>query len=248
MTFMTDLRSDESAPLIGAATTFAWHIHAEQSRKQSPAQPDARPHAIPYAAHLLGTAAIVVESPLATAEHVAAALLHDSVEDQPQALGITQAHWDSGRAAVQQQLSLTLHGKGISNADRVAELVMEATEDRSVAMAENAPPEEVRADSLRRKAQYRHHFGDAELSDVLVSLADNIYNVRSIAHDLDVSGKGIFDRFNAGAGDKIAHYLALVAITEEREWNDPLVQQFGHAVDLLVSLAVREGLWPNADL
>jgi (p)ppGpp synthase/HD superfamily hydrolase len=241
--------SKEGGAIVAAATTLALNIHRKHLRKQSGA--DDPP--IPYVAHLLGTAAIIIESPLASAEHVAAALLHDSVEDRPEELGLTHEHWDRGRAEVQRHLAKQLDQHSVDNADVVAKLIMHATETRDEKVAENATKQERREDWLRRKAQYREQLSDETLSEALVSLADNIYNVRSLVYDLQTpvhdgqqQGQAVWPRFNAGAADKIAHYLDIVHIVHENEWDDILVTHLGRAVDDLQRLAEQQGVWPPA--
>src|SRR3954447_25367848 len=55
-----------------SALTFAHQLHRKQTRKTS---------GVPYVAHLLGVAAIVIED-AGTEDEAIAALLHDSLEDQ----------------------------------------------------------------------------------------------------------------------------------------------------------------------
>jgi len=63
-------------PLLGdrfeRALSFATHLHREQCRKGT---------GVPYAAHLLGVASLVLEDG-GTEDEAIAALLHDAVEDQ----------------------------------------------------------------------------------------------------------------------------------------------------------------------
>jgi (p)ppGpp synthase/HD superfamily hydrolase len=245
----TPWQSKEGAAIVAAATDLALRVHSHHVRKHS-SDDDV---VIPYTAHLLGTAAIIVESPLASAEHIAAALLHDSVEDRPDELGITHKHWAAGRAEVQRKLADALHDAKVGNAHVVAALVMHATETRDKQVPDNASDAERRRDWLRRKEQYREQLHDETLSQALVSLADNIYNVRSLVYDLQTptpegqqQGDDVWGRFNAGAGDKIAHYLDIAEIMRKNEWNDILVTHLHRAINDLQRLAERQGAWPPA--
>jgi (p)ppGpp synthase/HD superfamily hydrolase len=245
----TPWETKEGRAIVAAATKLAMNVHREHFRKQS----NAADPAIPYAAHLLGTAAIVIESPLASAEHVAAALLHDSVEDRPNELGLTLEQWERGRAEVERHLAKELDKHDVDNVDVVAKLIMHATETRDEKVAEDATAEVRREDWLRRKARYREQLRDETLSEALVSLADNIYNVRSLVYDLQtpaldgkVQGEEVWKRFNAGAGDKIEHYLDIVRIVDENEWDDILVRHLSRAVDDLQRVAEKQGAWPPA--
>jgi (p)ppGpp synthase/HD superfamily hydrolase len=238
----TPWTSKRGATIVGAATELALAVHYDHFRKRATTDDPL----VPYAAHLLGTAALVVESPHARAEHVAAALLHDAVEDRPHALGITHKHWKSGRGEVQRQLAKALRKNAVGNAKVVAAFVMHATETRDQKLPPNATPEEIREDWLRRKAKYREQLRDETLSQALVSLADNIYNVRSLVYDLQTPGESVWPRFNAGAGDKIAHYLDIAEILRTNEWDDVLVTHLKRAIEDLQRLAEQQGVWPPA--
>jgi (p)ppGpp synthase/HD superfamily hydrolase len=229
----TALNTKAGAALVAAATDLALRVHDDHWRKRAS---DHDP-LIPYIAHLFGTASIIVESPLASAEHVAAALLHDSVEDRPEGLGIERKHWESGRAEIERHLTKALHKNDVGNAKVVAKFVMHATETRDEALPKGASDEERRRDWLRRKEQYREQLRDETLSEALVSLADNIYNVRSLVYDLQTPGEDVWPRFNAGASDKIAHYLDIAEIMREKEWKDILVTHLARAIDDLQRLA-----------
>jgi len=244
---MTEQDKQAKISMIAAAAALALDLHHEQSRK---AAPDAL-ELIPYSAHLLGTAAVVVESPQCTAEHVAAAFLHDSVEDQIQNLlgkdRTLPSNNEDLAPLVVAKLTETFGDPVV--ATRVTHLVMNATEDRS-------QPKPVRAnfdsdegfdqarinDWKTRKADYRSHLGHESLDDALVSLADNIYNVRSLTDDLKEAPtleavNEIAGRFNAGTQLRVEHYRAIVAIIKAKGWDDILVRHLDAAVKELSRVA-----------
>ena len=229
---MTSLTDPGAPALIGAATALIFDIHRDHYRK-SAAESDPR---IPYTTHLLGVAGLVIESPAVSAEHVAAALLHDSVEDRPSEVGITARLWQDGRAAVQTQLAHWLAPHLGSASDRVAELVMYATEDRAVTLSVDADEEEISTDSLRRKRAYRMALASETFDQCLVSVADNLYNARSIVNDVRLVGPTVWQRFNTSPTDKVEHYVALEELFRGKDPTDPLVRQFGLVVRELLEL------------
>jgi (p)ppGpp synthase/HD superfamily hydrolase len=112
--------------------------HKDQRRKGAAGEP--------YIGHLLEVAALVAEADEGNVDLIVAALLHDAIEDQP----IT-------REQIEEEFG-----------ERIAGLVMEATDDKSLPKAE------------RKRLQIEtapHKSRDAKL----LKLADKISNLRSIA-------------------------------------------------------------------
>jgi (p)ppGpp synthase/HD superfamily hydrolase len=112
--------------------------HEEQRRKGSKGEP--------YVNHLIEVAALVAEADPGNAELIIAALLHDAIEDQP-----------ISRKEIAKKFG-----------ERVAGLVMEATDDKSL-------PKHVRKQLQIETAPKKSR--DAKL----LKLADKISNLRSIA-------------------------------------------------------------------
>ncbi len=231
---MTALDHPAGAHLIGAATTLAFELHHDHRRKSTAAELTIAP---PYVAHLLGVAALVIESPIATAEHVAAALLHDAVEDQPERLAIDEQHWQLGRDAVEAQLADQLRPHLGSASKRVAELIMCATDDRTSPLSSAATAEQRAVDSQRRKVLYRERLEHETFDEALVSLADNVYNIRSIVVDLELHGADVWQRFNVGKQDKLVHYAEVTKLMIAKAPHDPLVRQLEQTWNQLVECA-----------
>jgi (p)ppGpp synthase/HD superfamily hydrolase len=63
----------------------------------------------------------------------------------------------------------------------------------------------------QRKEAYLAHLDEVSAETVLVSLADKLYNVRSIVLDLRESGEDVWRRFNADA-DPLWYYESLASI------------------------------------
>ena len=112
--------------------------HAGQRRKGAAGEP--------YIGHLLEVAALVAEADESNTDLIVAALLHDAIEDQP-----------ISRETIADQFG-----------ERVAELVEEATDDKSL-------PQSVRKQLQIETAAQKSR--DAKL----LKLADKISNLRSIA-------------------------------------------------------------------
>lgn len=150
------------------ALAFAHRLHRKQRRKTS---------GIPYVAHPLSVAALVMEDGGSEDEAIAA-LLHDSIEDQA-------AHYPGGGA----QLAADI---GAAFGPEVLRIVQACTETRS---------DEERAIQDRRE-RWRVH-KHAYLAQILradpavrrVSCADSLHNVRTMIQDYRRAGEEIWARF-----------------------------------------------------
>lgn len=98
----------------------------------------------PYISHLVG-AALLVSSVTTDEDIIAAALMHDSLEDVP---------------------DYTYEDLAEDCGERVAEIVKNVTEDKSLPYAE-------------RKRAYLEHLQNSDADSVLVSVADKIHNALS---------------------------------------------------------------------
>jgi (p)ppGpp synthase/HD superfamily hydrolase len=157
-----------------SAVDYARHIHINRRKGTE----------IPYMAHLLGVAALVMgESGLAgfpvTEDMVIAALLHDAVEDQGGLPRLKDIEQNFG--------------------PNVARMV-EGLSDSFSADTENKQP------WLERKRAYIERLRN-ELADVqLISAADKLYNARSILEDYREIGPRIWDRFNRRRKDQLWYF------------------------------------------
>jgi (p)ppGpp synthase/HD superfamily hydrolase len=153
-----------SAPLLTGrfqqAFALASEIHATQLRKGT---------AVPYLAHLMSVAALVLENG-GDEDAAIAALLHDSVEDS----------FDGAVVAA------TIHGQF---GDRVTDVVLACSDAVAVPGQPKAPWRE-------RKASYIARLADERDSTVLlVSACDKLHNARTIIADLRAIGAAVWLRF-----------------------------------------------------
>lgn len=141
------------AVLIARAVHFAAVHHKDQHRKGADLDP--------YMNHLAEVAAYVATAdPPADADVIAAAYLHDTVEDTP------VSHED------------LVHGFG----ERIAGIVREVTDDKSLPTAERRRLQVERAASLSREAR-------------LIKIADKTSNIRAVLHapPVDWSSEQVID-------------------------------------------------------
>jgi GTP pyrophosphokinase len=134
---------------------------------------------IPYVAHLMGVAAIVLEHG-GGEDEAAAALLHDSVEDQGGTATLARIRAELGDAI----------------ADTVA-----AVSDTDVTPK---PP------WRERKERYLAHLRGASAAARLVSAADKLHNARSIVADLRNQRGTVWDRFAGGRDGTLWYYRSVL--------------------------------------
>ena len=155
------------------ALAYASAMHATQSRKGVQ---------VPYIAHLLTVAGIVLEAG-ADEEEAIAALLHDGPEDQ----GGLERLGDIRRRF----------------GDRVAAIVDHCSDTFEVPKPSWAA----------RKAAYVDRLGHADVSTLLVSVADKLHNAQSTLRDLAAAPEpaAVWARFSATREQTIANYRGLIA-------------------------------------
>jgi (p)ppGpp synthase/HD superfamily hydrolase len=156
------------------AVSYAIDLHAEQTRKGTD---------IPYIAHLLAVAALVVEHG-GDEDESTAALLHDAAEDAPPHHG--------GGEAVLDRLEQRF-------GSRVAGIVR-ACSDTLV---------QPKPDWRPRKEAHLAHLAAADGSVRLVTAADKLHNLRSIVADVRLHGESLWKRFNAGPRDVLWYYESI---------------------------------------
>jgi len=187
---------------LALSRSVQWH--RTQRRKGKPE--------VPYVGHLMGVAAIVIEAggdvTLATA-----ALLHDTLEDQPE------------------QVNAELLAREFG--PRVASIVEECSD------SEVDVPGQPRDQTswLGRKQRYIESLKDASLDAVKVSLADKLYNARAIRTDHAVLGPAFWEPFNAGADAQLSYYRGLVRAFRSRtdlqgRWRQ-LVEEMDETVEAM---------------
>lgn len=135
-----------------------------------------------------------------------AALLHDAVEDQG---GLP-----------------TLHAIDERFGARVAKIV----EGCSDSFVSPKPP------WRERKEFYLLHLAQVDDDTRLVSLADKLYNVRTILIDLQYAGPSIWGRFNGGRDGSLWYYTSLADFFD-REVSSPMSTEFRRVVNELIRLS-----------
>jgi len=154
------------------AFAFTSRVHHAQVRKDS--------GEVPYMAHLIAVASLVLEA--GGDEDVAiAALLHDAAEDQ-------------GGEAMLQKIT-----------ERFGARVARIVRDCSDAFVIPKPPW-----LERKKAYIAHVHDEADADVCLVSAADKIHNARSILTDHYLIGDRVFERFKATKEQTLWYYGEMV--------------------------------------
>jgi len=178
------------------ALVFAFNLHKDQSRKSIP---------VPYFAHLMGVASLVLEAG-GDEETAIAALLHDAVEDRGGIPTLDEIRRRFG--------------------DRVADIVDHCSD----AYSKPKPPWRGRKEKYLAKL----HLASSEAR--LVSLADKLYNVRTICDSLRLQGEAVWSRFNGGKEGSLWYYRAL--LDEYRKTGADLVTEaYARAVEEMERLA-----------
>jgi GTP pyrophosphokinase len=170
---------------LARAVEFACASHDGQARKGT---------SVPYAAHLLGVASLVLEGGGNQTEAIAA-LLHDALEDT----------------------SITRRKLRKRFGRKVARIVAACTD---VPTGRNAQKNQRRdASNWRgRKTRSLEHLGapDTPMSVLRVRAADALYNARATVADLRRFGPEAWERFNAGAVDQLWYYRSLSVLLSAR--------------------------------
>jgi (p)ppGpp synthase/HD superfamily hydrolase len=168
---------------------------------------------VPYASHLLGVASLVLEE-AGDEDEAIAALLHDVVEDQGGKRRLDDVRQRFG--------------------ERVADIV-EACSDSLEEDQQLKPPWK------RRKERYIERVrSDHDESALLVSIADKLYNSRSIVRDLRFAEdrQEVWDRFGREQDCVLWYYRALVdAFRSRKQEADRLLEELDATVTELEQLA-----------
>jgi (p)ppGpp synthase/HD superfamily hydrolase len=172
------------------ALLYAHHIHRTQRRKGT---------AIPYVAHVIAVASIVLEYGGDETQAVAA-LLHDTLEDAPPAIG----------------------------AAAVRDYIREQFGDDVLAIVEHCTDTDVQPKPpwRRRKARYLEALQEAPQEALIVSAADKLHNLRALLRDFRAIGDDLWARFNPEAGrvGTLGYHRALVD-TFTKRLRSPIVEE-----------------------
>ncbi len=189
------------------AIDYARHLHIETRKATN----------IPYMAHLLGVASLVMgengHAPIPVTEDMAiAAILHDAVED----------HGGMPR----------LHDIEHNFGAEVARLVRGLTDSFAEEPSERAPWEE-------RKRAYVERLGREPLDVQLISAADKLYNARTILIDHRDIGNRVFERFKRRGDEQLWYFQELLRVFREHPANR-IVDEFARAVEQLADMIAKD--------
>jgi len=201
-----DIPKFAPSPRLTAAFEYACQLHAKQARKGT---------TIPYVAHLMAVAALVLEHGGGEDEAVAA-LLHDAIEDQnhdgtiPEAIGT-----------------------------RFGPKVLALVEACSDSKGPDKP------DWRERKEAYVAHLRTAPANVRLIAAADKLHNARAILEDYRRMGDDVWERFTAGRDEQLRYYRNLVTALRKADFGGQargLVDQLDEVVTTLVTEVDRSAL------
>jgi (p)ppGpp synthase/HD superfamily hydrolase len=183
------------------ALVFASHVHTGHLRKKTE---------IPYIAHLLSVAAIVLEHGGGENEAIAA-LLHDAVEDRGVGVDDISARFGP----------------------EVASIVKGCTDSFEKDPKNKLPY------SARKKA-YLERLPTESRSALTVSAADKLHNARAILEDYYAIGSKIWARFNGSNEEILWYYSSLVSIFKRVDCPQRLVDELERVVAELIQLSDAE--------
>ena len=186
------------SPRFRLALTLACDLHAQQERKGS---------GVPYVAHVLGVASLVLDYG-GDEDTAIAALLHDVIED-------------CGGDRARQQIRDSL---GVETLER------ESTE-RILAIVEGCSDTDgtFKKPWRERKQAYIDHLATASPEMRLVSSADKLHNVRSLLQDYRTVGEALWSRFSGGREGTLWYYRAMVSALSAVE-STPIAAELDRAV------------------
>ncbi len=154
-----------------AAVALAAELHDGQVRKGT---------GVPYLAHPLGVASLVLEAG-GDEDEAIAGLLHDTVEDQGGLRTLERIRTQFG--------------------ERVADIVL-ACSDSTV------EDPSAKAEWQARKRAHLAHLGTLDASAALVLCADKLHNARSVVRDYRAQGDALWARFKGGREGTLWYYAA----------------------------------------
>jgi (p)ppGpp synthase/HD superfamily hydrolase len=193
---------------FSSAIEYARHLHIERRKGTD----------IPYMAHLLGVAALVMAEAghaaiLVTEDMVIAALLHDTVEDHGGMVRLEDVKQNFG-----------------SNVARM----VEGLTDSFVEESDNKGP------WRERKEAYIERLRN-ELPDVqLISAADKLYNAKAILDDYRMIGPKIWGRFKRGRDEQLWYFNTLLGMFKS-SGGGRIVNELERVVAELTSVSEYEG-------
>ena len=201
------------SPMLEAAVRLAARGHYHQFRKHSAEDEsgspsgDFLPDRIPYIAHLMGTMCILARVGVRD-EVLAAAILHDYLEDVPD---------PDGRESIRVALG-----------DEVLSLVLEVTEHKRRDVDESDT-------WLIRKREQLEHIEQMPEEAVLIKAADVLHNMLALLGDLDAAEDpaSVWQPFNAGPDRQLWYFSSVVNAVAQRLGGHSLVRELQQATNRL---------------
>lgn len=167
--------------IVKRALDFAYSAHSNGKRKGS---------GLPYIFHPIEVANIVATL-TDDKEIIAAALLHDVVEDTDRT--IDDIKYEFGR--------------------RVAAIVADESENKYVGTPKNETWK-------IRKIEQLQHFNECDISSKMVALGDKLSNIRSLRSDFYRLGDGVWQRFNQKDKNEHKWYYEKLVLILKRDFAD----------------------------
>ncbi|MEA2168585.1 MAG: hypothetical protein QOF76_1885 [Solirubrobacteraceae bacterium] len=187
------------------ALHYATRHHARQLRKGTP---------VPYTAHLLAVASLVLEMH-GDEDEAIGGLLHDVVED----------------------------GGGSQALQEITEQFGKPVADIVLANSDSVDEGQPKGDWWDRKKAYVNAMTHKSPPALRVSLADKLHNARSILIDYRTHGDDVWARFKQGQGLATRVYYRELAQAFERErarmgeYAGPAIDELRRTVDAITALA-----------
>jgi len=168
-----------------SAVDYARHLHSERRKGTD----------IPYMAHLLGVASLVIgeaghANVPVTEDMVIGAILHDAAEDHGGLLRLKDIEHNFG-----------------SNVARMVEGLSDS-------LAEDPRNKQ---SWLERKQAYILRLREEPADVKLISAADKLYNARAILEDYREIGPRIWERFKRGRKEQLRYFDELLAVYKSHE-------------------------------
>lgn len=186
-------------PTIDRALAVAARCHAGQTRKDSPT---------PYIAHPVAVAMIVSDF-TEDQDVVAAALLHDVLEDVPPSV-------------------YSADDMTAEFGERVTEMVRGVSEEKTA--GEETPPWRIRKDG------YLAQLAEDSQECLLISSADKIHNLRSMIATHAERGDEMWSLFNAGPDELLWFYTSIADTVAEKLGDCTATRELRRVVDDLAAL------------
>jgi len=177
-----DVKRGPLGPRFASAVEWAAQLHGDQTRKGTD---------VPYLAHLLEVAALVLQDG-GTEKEAIAGLLHDAIED----------------AGVKPKRIRKRYGRKVS---RIVTACTETIDGKLP--TKSKAPRDASTWRVRKQAVIDHLAApDVPTAVLRVKAADSLANARSIVADLRRTGPEVWQRFHAGAVDQLWYYRSLTVV------------------------------------